>query len=611
MSFLYPAFLIGAIAVAIPIVLHLLRRDVAPEVPFTAVRLLRRTPLEQTRRRRLRDWLLLIARVTALLLLAAAFARPFITDGSDSARVHIVAIDRSYSMGAPGRFAQALTLAKAAVAASGGDQVAVLAFDDRADVVAGPGPAGAARSAIDAIAVGYGTTRYQAVIAKALELSEQRSARLTVVTDLQRGGWEDEPIDVPGTLEIQWQDAGVSAGNAAVVSIRRKAGAIVAAVRNDGARPHSGAARLSSTGREVAAVPFSAAPGATVDVTFAYRAPDDAAIAVEIDDRDGYPADNRRYLAIDRDHRVGVLVVGGDAETSGFYVTRAIQAATGDHEFDVRGVSGAALGRMSAAELAEAGAVVVLSTRSLDRHGREWLTTFVRAGGGLFVGASPDVDPAVLAALWNWTGFSGIEQPAEPVALAATDLRHPIFRPFGPLAVNLGQVHFSRTWRIRGDGWDVAARFTDGLPAVVERREGDGRVVLFASDLDRRWNDFPLHPGFVPFVLETLRHVTMPARATREYTVADVPSGIKPEPGIYPVQDVRKRVAVNVDVREGSTARLTPEEFKAMLRPTDQPDAAPVMRRAQQIEARQNLWQYGLMLMLVALVAESALGRVR
>ena len=86
MSFLYPIFLAGAVAIALPIALHLLRRDVAPEVPFTAVRLLRRSPLEQTRRKRLRDLLLLLARVAALLLLAvavrsawacpAAFSRP-------------------------------------------------------------------------------------------------------------------------------------------------------------------------------------------------------------------------------------------------------------------------------------------------------------------------------------------------------------------------------------------------------------------------------------------------------------------------------------------------------------------------------------------------------
>ena len=76
MNFLHPAFLIGAALVAIPIVLHMLRRDIAPDVPFTAVRLLRKSPVERSKRRRLRDLLLLAARVTALLLLAAAFARP-------------------------------------------------------------------------------------------------------------------------------------------------------------------------------------------------------------------------------------------------------------------------------------------------------------------------------------------------------------------------------------------------------------------------------------------------------------------------------------------------------------------------------------------------------
>src|SRR5512132_560999 len=112
MSFLFPAFLFGAVAVAIPIVLHFLRRDVAPEVPFTAVRLLQRSPLERSRRRRLRDILLLAARVAALLLLAFAFARPYIAGAAGSAAgMWIVAVDRSFSMGAPGRFERALELA--------------------------------------------------------------------------------------------------------------------------------------------------------------------------------------------------------------------------------------------------------------------------------------------------------------------------------------------------------------------------------------------------------------------------------------------------------------------------------------------------------------------
>ena len=106
MSFLYPAFLAAALAIAVPIVLHLLRRDAAPEVPFTAVRLLRRGPVERSRRRRLRDLLLLAARVAAILLLAAAFARPYMAARGD-AGLRVVAVDRSFSMAAPGRFERA------------------------------------------------------------------------------------------------------------------------------------------------------------------------------------------------------------------------------------------------------------------------------------------------------------------------------------------------------------------------------------------------------------------------------------------------------------------------------------------------------------------------
>src|SRR4051812_33474 len=151
MSFLFPAFLIGGLAVAIPIVLHLLRRDVAPEVPFTAVHLLQRSPIERSKRRRLRDLLLLAARVAALSLLAAAFARPYRTGAVVPARLAIVAIDRSFSMGAPGRFEQARQLARAAVDGAGAGRVAVIAFDERAEVVAPPGSAADARRAIDAM----------------------------------------------------------------------------------------------------------------------------------------------------------------------------------------------------------------------------------------------------------------------------------------------------------------------------------------------------------------------------------------------------------------------------------------------------------------------------
>ena len=80
--FLAPLFLVGAAAAAMPIVLHLLKREPEARVKFAAVRLLRRAPVEHTERRHLRELLLLALRVTALLLLAMAFARPFFASGS-------------------------------------------------------------------------------------------------------------------------------------------------------------------------------------------------------------------------------------------------------------------------------------------------------------------------------------------------------------------------------------------------------------------------------------------------------------------------------------------------------------------------------------------------
>ena len=75
---LSPWFLAGAVAAALPIVLHLLKRNPDVRVKFAAVALLREAPAESADRRHLRELLLLALRVAVLLLLAVAFARPFL-----------------------------------------------------------------------------------------------------------------------------------------------------------------------------------------------------------------------------------------------------------------------------------------------------------------------------------------------------------------------------------------------------------------------------------------------------------------------------------------------------------------------------------------------------
>jgi hypothetical protein len=212
-----------------------------------------------------------------------------------------------------------------------------------------------------------------------------------------------------------------------------------------------------------------------------------------------------------------------------------------------------------------------------------------------------------VTALFGWKPNAFLPADSRPASFTATDVRHPIFRPFGAFVANLGSVRFNRTWRVDPEGWQVAARFDDGTPALVERAEGEGRVVLFASDLDRRWNDFPLHPSFVPFVTEAVRHVALKTVEPDAFVVSRVPASVSAEPGVHRL-DSGRVITVNVDPRESSLASMTAEEFAGMLEPV-RISAVDRPAREEQTEARQNLWQYGLMLMLAVLVVESFAGR--
>src|SRR5262249_19690122 len=154
LTFLAPAFLLGAAAAAIPVILHLLKREPEARVKFAAVKMLKDAPVEHPARHRLRELRLLALRVATLLLLALAFARPFsaTAGGATVSGVRIVALDTSDSLSAPGRFDRAKQLARDAVAHAGaGALVGVVTFADTAGgggaPAGGPGPGGPRRPA--------------------------------------------------------------------------------------------------------------------------------------------------------------------------------------------------------------------------------------------------------------------------------------------------------------------------------------------------------------------------------------------------------------------------------------------------------------------------------
>ncbi|MFM8469851.1 MAG: BatA domain-containing protein, partial [Limisphaerales bacterium] len=136
MSFLTPLFLLGALAVAAPILFHLIRQTSKEKTEFSSLMFLFAVPPRVTRRSRLEHILLLILRGIVLSLLALAFARPFLPKAVTSdlptgpGRRVVVLVDTSASMRRDGLWADARAKAESICrAATPADSVAVFAFD--------------------------------------------------------------------------------------------------------------------------------------------------------------------------------------------------------------------------------------------------------------------------------------------------------------------------------------------------------------------------------------------------------------------------------------------------------------------------------------------------
>lgn len=626
MAFLAPAFLFGALAIGLPIALHLLKRHPEHTVRFSAVHLLRTAPVEQASRRRLRELLLLALRVAALLLLALAFARPFFVAGQPlvTASTTIVALDTSASMSAPGQFERARERARRTIEeAPAGAAVGVVTFGSEAEVAAPPSSdRTAATAAIAAASAGAGRTRYRAGLATAAQLLKTEKATIVVITDLQASGWERaDAVDVPQTADVRVVDVGAPPENLAIASLTSSGDRLVGTVKNSSTEAREAQLQLR-VGRDGG--PASSPSGAAVRITvgagqsaeFAWPRPDGAWASVSVSDDRGMHADNERYLVLDAAAHPRVLVVTatGDLDREAFYVHQALIARGADGSaYEALGVSGNALQSWTAERVNECAAIVLLSTRGLDRRARELIAGYVKQGGGLFAAAGGDVDGDVVSEALGGTTLS-IAPPSDrpstagttPRTLAPSDIRHPVLQPFAS-ASSLSLASFRRITGVRGDACRTLARFTTGESALVECTVAAGRALILASDLDNQGNDFPLHATFLPFVHRALAYLARPVPAA-EYLIGSAPEGTPAVPGVVRIAlpgETPRLAALNVDPAESDSARLSVEEFQAGISHTKSASIRPEQSDNEQQEDRQQLWRYGLVLMAAALLAES------
>jgi hypothetical protein len=189
----------------------------------------------------------------------------------------------------------------------------------------------------------------------------------------------------------------------------------------------------------------------------------------------------------------------------------------------------------------------------------------------------------------------------------------------------------------------VVARLTDQTPVLLDKKIGEGRVLLLASGLDNLSNDFPLNPIFVPFAEQTARYLSgtesrsgsrlvdsyLDLRTAKEQAVGvEVidPNGRRPlslkeattaqsyqltQAGFYQLRLANGRqdvIGVNPDRRE-SNLDVIPDETLALWRgnTSSAAEQASATGQTQQKSQPYGLWWYLMLLALGAAIAESLL----
>lgn len=116
MKFLFPTFLFALFTIAIPILIHLFSFRQYKTVYFSNVSFLKDIKKETKKRSRLKQLLILIARILTLLFLVFAFSQPYIPATRDAQKqpnqIVAVFVDNSFSMNALSEQGQLLEVAR-------------------------------------------------------------------------------------------------------------------------------------------------------------------------------------------------------------------------------------------------------------------------------------------------------------------------------------------------------------------------------------------------------------------------------------------------------------------------------------------------------------------
>lgn len=542
MNFLAPLFLLGGIAIAAPIIFHLIRRTTRDHTLFSSLMFLLPTPPRLTRRSRLENWLLLLLRCLALGLLAVGFARPFLKQASPQnpsggpAKRIVVLLDVSASMRRTGLFADARARAESLLrGAAPGDQMAVFTYDRSAQPVLSFGEWNAtgfsertalATGRLAALEPGWGGTNLgSALITAAEALADTENDKsigprqIVLFTDLQGGSRLEalQAYEWPKGVELIVEplkarnvtNAGLQLLADTADADRQAATSVRARVSNsaDATREQFKVGWTRSVGGELvgATVDTYVPPGQSRVVSLPVASASGAnAIALRGDDED---FDNTVFVIPPAQQKLSVAYFGSekpdDVQGPLFFLKRALP----DTPRLTVSVLPQAAGAVLTPDLMASSLFVV--TEPLSANHAALLREQALAGKTILVATKNSAAAAAVGPLVGTEPLAVEEvKPPSYAMLGEIDFQHPLFAAFAdPRYSDFTKIHF---WKYRRldptaiPGARVLAKFDRGDPALLEVPVGKGRVLVLTSGWNPDDSQFAVSSKFVPMLFSVL-----------------------------------------------------------------------------------------------------------
>ncbi|HSJ01372.1 MAG: BatA domain-containing protein [Verrucomicrobium sp.] len=570
MNLLFPFFMLGLAAIAIPIVLHFRRQPPQKSVPFSSLMFLEATPVPPRTRRKLEDWLLLLLRCLALALIALMFGRPFLRTPGETLAADgtswCVLLDTSASMKREGAWKAAqVRLGEVLATVREQDSVMLATFDRGTHELLGFDawqalPEGGRKAELKRVFEGVqptwlgtdlgGALRYAAARFQGNHAAGSRRQRIVLVSDLQEGAglealhadsWPDKLTVTTLAVDAPWKD-NLTLSPASSSMAEETA---VAPVKSSSNPNGLGQTRVRVTSsRDSAREKFSLvwqgeqeSVQASVPVggTRILPAPDRADAS-----RDGVlqlggdalDFDNRLYVAHPKPRELRLLCIGTQLSRSNtssplFYLVRALQPSATLKPVVVEKEAT----QFSAADLP--GTAVVFVFGDLPEATLPLLKEWASAGGSVVNVAQSGDRGSVLQALTGWSTVTLSEAISKEALLQDLKFDHITLRSFAEAGVrDFSKIRF---WKHRAlqlppeaaEKAQVLARFDDQTPAWLEVPAGQGRLIYLAAGWAPSDSQLAVSSKFVPLLYGLLDWATGGTTTSAGLVVGDtVPASL-------------------------------------------------------------------------------------